>query len=88
LPNACTPAPLARMMGHREGAMLQISDSTWSRMLPKIKDLCPRLSPQDLSECEQRIDLLTAKIQNRHWVSRTDAESTAFMILKDAEASA
>jgi hypothetical protein len=30
----------------------------------------------DLQECQGRIDLLTAKIQNRHWVSRSDAQRT------------
>lgn len=66
--------------------MQQIPDSLWTRMLPKIKELCPRLTSSDLKECEQRLDLLCAKIQNRHWVSRHDAETTAFAILKQAEA--
>ncbi len=68
--------------------MQQIPEPVWSRMLPKINELCPRITTEDLGECEQRFDLLTAKIQNRHWVSRTDAEKTAFAIMKDAEASA
>lgn len=66
--------------------MQQIPDSLWSRMLPKIKELCPRLTAEDLKECEQRVDLLTAKIQNRHWISRHQAETTALAILKQAEA--
>ena len=69
-------------------AMQEIPENVWSRMLPKIKELCPRLTAEDLSEATGRFDLLTAKIQNRHWVSRKDAEATAFSILKDAEASA
>ena len=68
--------------------MQQIPEPIWQRMLPKIKELCPRLTAEDLSECALRFDILTAKIQNRHWVSRKDAESTAFSIMKDAEASA
>jgi 3-polyprenyl-4-hydroxybenzoate decarboxylase len=50
--------------------------ATWTQLVPRIKTTCPRLTEMDLQECQGRIDLLTAKIQNRHWVSRSDAQRT------------
>lgn len=66
--------------------MKRIDDSQWAQVSAAVKTSCPRVSVQDLSECEQRIDLLIAKIQNRHWISRTAAQGLAFVMLKDAEA--
>ena len=51
-------------------AMNVIPDDLWTRLAPVIKRSCPRLTDLDLREAHQRVDLLTAKIQNRHWVSR------------------
>ena len=68
--------------------MKRMDDAVWAHVAAALKQSCPRITEQDLSECEQRIDLLVAKIQNRHWVSRTKAEELAFVMLKDAEASA
>ena len=56
--------------------MNTLPDATWSQLIPKIKATCPRLTEMDLQECQSRIDLLTAKIQNRHWVSRSNAQRT------------
>lgn len=53
-----------------------LPDTTWAQLVPRIKATCPRLTESDLAESQQRIDLLTAKIQNRHWVSRSDAQRT------------
>ncbi len=62
----------------------QIPDSTWLSILPKLKQQCPRLTELDLQEAGQRIDLLTAKIQNRHWVSRIVARRTVLLLLQNA----
>ncbi len=64
--------------------MNQIPDATWLSILPKLKAQCPRLTELDLKEAEQRIDLLTAKIQNRHWVSRIVARRTILLLLQNA----
>ena len=55
-------------------------------LLPKLRQRCPRLTEQDLGECEQRIDLLTAKIQNRHWINRIAARRTVLALLKEVGA--
>ena len=68
--------------------MKRIPDNVWAQVSGAIKKSCERISEQELNECEQRIDLLVAKIQNRHWVSRTKAEELAVMVVKDAEAAA
>lgn len=56
--------------------MNTFDNADWQRLLPDLKAACPRLTPADLAESQQRIDLLAAKIQNRHWVSRTEAKHT------------
>ena len=50
-----------------------IPDEQWPTIESKLRERCPRLTEQDFAEAEQRVDLLSAKIQNRHWVSRVDA---------------
>lgn len=64
--------------------MNQIPDATWLSILPKLKLQCPRLTELDLKEAQQRIDLLTAKIQNRHWVSKIVARRTILLLLQNA----
>ena len=64
--------------------MNQIPDDAWQRILPKIKQQCPRLTELDLREAQQRIDLLTAKIQNRHWVSKVTARRKILGLLQEA----
>ncbi len=51
-----------------------LPDDAWSRLLPELKRACPRLTESDLQEADRRIDLLIAKIQNRHWISRVEAK--------------
>ena len=60
-----------------------LADDTWQKLVPLLKQRCPRLTPADLGEAQQRIDLLTAKIQNRHWISRTEARRVVLGLLKD-----
>ncbi len=56
----------------------------WQSVLPKLRETCPRLTEQDLRECECRVDLLTAKVQNRHWVSKVVAKRTVLGLLDRA----
>jgi hypothetical protein len=53
-----------------------LPEATWLQLTPRIKAACPRLTDDDLAESQRRIDLLTARIQNRHWVSRSAAQRT------------
>jgi hypothetical protein len=62
----------------------QIPDAAWQAIVPNLKKACPRLTESDLREAQQRIDLLTAKIQNRHWVSKIVARRTVLGLLKQA----
>jgi hypothetical protein len=61
-----------------------ISDDVWRKIEPTLKQRCPRLTPADLAEAQQRVDLLTAKIQNRHWISKEAARRIVLGLLKDA----
>jgi hypothetical protein len=61
-----------------------ISDDVWQKIQPALKKECPRLTPVDLQETQHRIDLLVAKIQNRHWIDRVSARRTVLNLLKDA----
>lgn len=64
--------------------MNQIPDAAWQTIVPQLKAKCPRLTELDLRETQQRIDLLTAKIQNRHWVSKVVARRTVLGLLQQA----
>lgn len=64
--------------------MLRIPDAAWATILPQLKTRCPRLTAADLGEAQQRIDLLTAKIQSRHWISREAARRIVLSLLKEA----
>lgn len=55
--------------------MLLPSDD-WQKLIPRIRAACPRLTDGDLREAQCRLDLLAAKIQNRHWVSHDQARRT------------
>ena len=65
--------------------MNMIPDDRWQKLLPMLRQRCPRLTEQDLAECEQRVDLLTAKVQNRHWVDKVTARRTVFALLAEAD---
>jgi len=58
-----------------------ISDEDWQRLLPLLRERCPRLTPADLEDADQRLDLLSAKIQNRHWVDRVSARRLVLELL-------
>jgi hypothetical protein len=51
-----------------------LNDDQWQRLLPALRERFDRLTEQDLSDCGQRLDLLTAKVQNRHWIDRIQAQ--------------
>jgi hypothetical protein len=57
-----------------------ISDADWMKLLPKVREKCPRLTEEDLSEAKGRLDLLTAKIQNRHWCDKLTARRTVYAL--------
>jgi hypothetical protein len=59
-----------------------IPDDQWHQVATCLVQRCPRLTPLDLEESQRRIDLLTAKIQNRHWVSRVTARRTVLGVLQ------
>jgi hypothetical protein len=63
--------------------MNMIPDDIWSRVLPLVRNRCPRLTEQDIAEAQQRVDLLTAKIQNRHWCDRITARRTVLQLLQE-----
>lgn len=64
--------------------MLTIPDDQWQQLLPKLRKQCPRLTALDLQETQHRIDLLIAKIQNRHWVDRVTARRTVLSLLQQS----
>ena len=61
--------------------MNMIPDETWQRLLPSLRARCPRLTEDDILDAHQRIDLLSAKIQNRHWVDRVTARRIVLELL-------
>lgn len=60
-----------------------IPDDVWTRLVPRLREKCPRLTETDLVEARGRSDLLTAKIQNRHWVDRMTAQRTVLALLTE-----
>ncbi len=64
--------------------MLEIPNDAWRTIEPRLRERCPRLTPSDLAESQQRVDLITAKIQNRHWISRQDARRIVLTLMKEA----
>ena len=62
--------------------MNQLTADQWNSLLPKLREVCPRITADDLADCDQRLDLLVAKVQNRHWVNRTDATKTVVGVAK------
>lgn len=54
----------------------------WPQVAAGLVERCPRLTPLDLEESQRRIDLLSAKIQNRHWVTRVAARRTVLGVLQ------
>jgi hypothetical protein len=64
--------------------MLTIPADQWRQLLPGLRRRCPLLTDADLAEGQRRIDLLTAKIQNRHWVDRVTARRTVLELLQQS----
>ncbi len=60
-----------------------LTDDVWAKLVPRIKTHCPRLTDLDLREAQNRIDLLVAKIQNRHWTSRVAAQRLVLATLQE-----
>lgn len=54
--------------------MSVLDPDAWEALVAEVRRRCPRLTDRDLAECQRRLDILAAKIQNRHWVSRREAE--------------
>ncbi|MDA3959795.1 MAG: hypothetical protein PF961_03320 [Planctomycetota bacterium] len=63
--------------------MNMLTDDEWNRLLPKLREQCPRLTEQDFVDADQRIDTLSAKIQNRHWINRIEARRIVLALLQD-----
>jgi hypothetical protein len=63
--------------------MLTIPADQWQQLLPRLKAKCPRLTSEDLLESLRRIDLLIAKIQNRHWIDRITARRIVLSLLQE-----
>lgn len=61
-----------------------LTDDQWLKLLPPLRASCPRLTEQDLDEAKGRVDLLTAKVQNRHWIDRVAARRAVFAALAAA----
>ncbi len=61
-----------------------LTASQWATLEPLLKKACPRLTPLDLVESQFRVDLLTAKIQNRHWMERVAAQRVVLGLLQQA----
>ncbi len=61
-----------------------LTDSQWTTLEPLLKKTCPRLTPLDLSESQHRVDILTAKIQNRHWMDRVAAQRVVVGLLQQS----
>ncbi|MEK7412702.1 MAG: hypothetical protein AAB263_05220 [Planctomycetota bacterium] len=61
-----------------------LSEPQWRTLEPLLKKHCPRLTPLDLVESQQRVDLLTAKIQNRHWMDRVEARRVVLGLMQQA----
>ena len=41
----------------------RLTDAEWAQLLPQIRERCPRLTSADVEDCDQRMDLLSAKIR-------------------------
>ena len=61
-----------------------LTEDQWQKLIPKLRASCPRLTDQDLAEAKGRVDLLTAKVQNRHWIDKVTARRAVFAALVDA----
>ena len=58
--------------------------ASWPAFEPLLRQHCPLITAGDLVECARRLDLLTAKIQNRHWMDRVAARRILLGLLQQA----
>lgn len=61
-----------------------LDEAQWTALLPLVRRHCPRLTALDLAECQRRVDLLVAKIQNRHWHDRVVAQRLVLSLMHQA----
>jgi hypothetical protein len=59
-----------------------IPEEQWPQVAARLAQHCPRLTSSDLEQSQRRIDLLTAFIQNRHWINRITARRTVLSALQ------
>lgn len=61
-----------------------LSESQWATLVPLLRKHCPRLTPSDLAACGRQVDILSAKIQNRHWMDRVVAQRLVLSLMQQA----
>lgn len=59
----------------------QFDDDTWRRLLPALRQAFPRITAADWDDCQRRIDLVVAKVQNRHWIDKITARRQAYAVV-------
>ena len=64
-----------------------ITADEWASLEPKLREHCPRLTAADLEDAGRRVDLLSAKVQNRHWVDRITARRLVLGLLGEVRKS-
>ena len=62
-----------------------MTDVEWNQLLPLVRERCPNVTSADLEDCGQRMDLLAAKIQNRHWCDRITARRTVLELRQQSQ---
>jgi hypothetical protein len=63
--------------------MALFDEATWQRLLPRLRQRCPRLTVEDLAACERRGDLLVSRIQNRQWISVNAAQRLLLELMRE-----
>lgn len=87
----CSKVGLGTLAPSEDSAVNMLSDAQWEALLPLVRERCSRLTEADLADARPRMDLLTAKIQNRHWVDRVTARRLVLELveqIKDAKPAA
>lgn len=64
--------------------MHTIPAAIWPQVRQCLLEHCSRLTTADLAECALRPDLIVARIQFRHWVSRSEAAALVARIIEEA----
>ncbi len=63
-----------------------VPEPAWNLLVPLVRARCPRLTPADIADSQGRVDLLSAKIQCRHWISRDRARALVLTLLAETGA--